>query len=96
MHKPQSEPIIVSDGKRKIKIMMNVYTLFAMDEEPGSRVIGEFGHDIIGVYDCMIEAIKVAETYKCNHEALLITVTTLGGTSFNSKELWRWSFSADN
>ena len=73
--------------------MMNVYTLFAMDEEPGTRVTGEFGHEIIGVFESYDEAVKEGLYYSDNHEALLITMTTLGGSNFNSKEVWKWNSS---
>lgn len=74
---------------------MNVYTLFAMDEEPETRVRGEMGHDIIGVYESFTDARDVADQYTCNHDALLIMRTVLGGTSFSSEEVWRWNIQQD-
>ncbi len=74
---------------------MNVYTLFALDEEPETRVIGEFGHEIIGVYATQGEAREVADQYTCNHDSLLIVKSVVGGPSFSSEEVWRWKFGQD-
>ena len=74
---------------------MNVYTLFAMDDEPETRVIGEMGHEIVGVYESLDDAKKVAEQYKCNRDALLIVRSVVGGASFRSEEVWKWDIRED-
>lgn len=74
--------------------MKKIYTLFLMDQEPESRSVGEFGHDIIGVYEdvaCAIKAIedRMRSTKRGVLETFLITETTFGGTSFDSKEVFK-------
>lgn len=77
---------------------MNIYTLFAIDEESSSRHLwlsgsdaGEWGHAIIGVYKTLADARKVADQVKRDHDALLIVSSALGAKSFSSQEVWRWS-----
>ena len=74
---------------------MNVYTLFAMDEEPETRHVGEFGHGIIGVYATQGKAREIADQYKSNYDSLLIVRSVVGDASFRSKEVWRWSFTEE-
>ena len=69
---------------------MNIYTLFAIDEEPETRLRGDKCHDIIGVFESFTQAHEVAVRYKCNHDTLLITRSVLGGIYFSSEEVWRW------
>jgi hypothetical protein len=68
---------------------MNVYTLITMDEEPGSRVIGEFGHEIIGVYESVEHAIKIAEDHMRSSRTLLLIESPLG-ESHQSREVFKW------
>ena len=65
---------------------MNVYILFALDEEPETRV-GEFGHEIIGVYATQGEALEVADQYTCKHNSLLIKKSVLGDASCTDMKL---------
>ena len=44
--------------------MTHTYTVYAMDEEPETRVLGEFGHIIIGVFDSFDAAKEIAQQYK--------------------------------
>ncbi len=72
--------------------MKNIYMLFAMDEEPDTRVLGEFGHRIVGVYESVECALKVAEDCMRYHSTLLIIESPLGGPCFGSKEVFKWGW----
>lgn len=79
--------------------MRYTYTVYAMDEEPGTRVAGEFGHEIIGVFDSLAGAIEVAQQYKQYDNVIVMKNQLFGltGASWDSvaynqrsEEVWRW------
>jgi|DEB0MinimDraft_10_1074344.scaffolds.fasta_scaffold41564_4 hypothetical protein len=77
--------------------MKDVYILFALDEEPGKRCTGEFGHDIIVVYESLEEAKSAASEFMDGRffDDLLVYRSVVGGEILSSEEVWRWSYGQD-
>ena len=82
--------------------MIYTYTVYGMDEEPETRVLGEFGHIIIGVFDSFDAAKEIAEQFK-QYENVIIMENVLFGLTgaawqsvrCTSKEVWRFCHSND-
>lgn len=82
---------------------MTTYTVYLMDEEPSTRMCGEFGHIIAGVFDSFKFAKKVAEEYTSDYNNIIIMENNIFGLSgkpwgsieHESKEVWRYCAAND-
>ena len=87
--------------KPELTDMKCTYTVYAMDEEPETRQLGEFGHIIIGVFDSFDAAKAIAEQYKQYENLYIMENVLIGSTAewqsvrCTSKEVWRYCHSND-
>jgi hypothetical protein len=83
--------------------MTKTYTVYLMDEEPETRMCGEFGHIVAGVFDTFEAAKSIAEQFKQYDHVIIMEnqIAGLTGAAWQSisvngaKEVWRWDATND-